>query len=338
MPRTLLESLDNLYTTTWQNMKDDVADQIFDGSPFWFWMRSNDRLESVEGGRWLEEPVRYAKSDTVQFIGRGEAVPLSDREFLTAAKDDWRYMVDSILRFGVDDQQNRGRNQIISLMNAKLENARDSMTDQLEASLCGLQTGKSFNGLRNLVADDPASGTLHGIDRSVETWWRNQRINGSDGVVNGGAAANTVFYNTDPNMVLNVLMNLCSRNLRQDSPDIIVSALGPYETYWNFCVDALRITNKTMADKGFQSVEFRGVPWVWTPQIPNAAARRVYMLNTKFLRFKYDTSMYFDMTEWKAIPAQVNDRAAQIVLAGNLMTSRPRVHGVIHSIPVPPAA
>ena len=34
---TLTEQLDNLYTTTWQNMKSVVGDNIFDATPFWFW-------------------------------------------------------------------------------------------------------------------------------------------------------------------------------------------------------------------------------------------------------------------------------------------------------------
>ena len=42
--------------------------------------------------------------------------------------------------------------------------------------------------------------------------------------------------------------------------------------------------------------------------------------------------MNFDMTEWKAIPDQVNDRAAQVILAGELVTGRRRVHGVLHGI------
>ena len=47
---------------------------------------------------------------------------------------------------------------------------------------------------------------------------------------------------------------------------------------------------------------------------------------------KYDPSVFFDMTSWKDIPDQINDRVAQVVLAGNLVTSRRRVHGVLHTI------
>lgn len=317
--RTLTEQIDNLYTTTWQNMKSEVADQVFDGSPFWFWLRQNGGLESVEGGRFLTEPVRYASSSNVQFVRRGSSVALADYEFLTTSQDDWRYLVDVIVRFGIDDQQNRGKNQIINLMQAKLDNARDSLIDQLEQSLFSQQSGDAFNGLQDLVADDPTTGALQGIDRAANSWWRNQTKDGS--------AAPT--YDSDPPAVMNVLMNDCSKNLRQDTPNIIVCGQDPFEVYWDHMVDShLQIVNKTLGDAGFTNIEFRGVPMVWSPQ----GADRLYMLNTRFLKFKYDPMMFFDMTEWKAIPSQINDRAAQIVLAGNLMTSRPRVHGVIFNI------
>ena len=56
---TLSEAIDNLYTTTWYNMKSKAADQIFDGSPFWFWLRANGGMEKTEGGRHINEPLRY---------------------------------------------------------------------------------------------------------------------------------------------------------------------------------------------------------------------------------------------------------------------------------------
>ena len=103
--RTLSEDLDNLYTTTWQNMKGVAADNIFDATPFWFYLRQNDGLESVEGGRFLSEPLRFAKSDNVQFVVKGSSMPLADKEFLTNSHDDWRYLADSIVRFGIDDSR-----------------------------------------------------------------------------------------------------------------------------------------------------------------------------------------------------------------------------------------
>jgi hypothetical protein len=312
---TLTEQLDNYYTTTWQNMKSQVADNIFDATPFWFWLKAHDGLESVAGGRFLTEPLRYAKSDNVAWVTRGSTVTMDDKQFLTIAQDNWRYLADSIVRYGVDDQQNRGKNQIINLATAKLNNSQDSLIDTLETALAGTQSGSTINGLQNLVADNPATGTLQGIDRAAQTWFRNQKIDmtGESFATYGIARMRTMYNN-------------CMNNLKMDRPNIVVSGQTPYERYEDEVDEQKRIVNKTMGDAGFENIQYKGVPMVWSPAI---AATRMYFLNTRFLKFKYDPALFFDMTEWKAIPNQINDRAAQVVLAGNLMTSRPRCQGVI---------
>ena len=340
MPGSFTETLDNLYTTTWYERKKELVDQIFNGSPFWMWLKQNGGLEKVVGGRFLTESVRYAASDKVQFIDKGSAVGLSDQEFLTIVHDSWRYLVDVIVRFGVDDQQNRGKNEIINLMKAKTDNSRDSLSDKMESTLAGaagidpVGGHQEFNGLLDLVADDPTTGSLHNTSRVTNTWWRNQKID-----MDSDAPFNASF-DTVGVAAMNNLLNRCSRNLRQDTPNIGVCGQGVWEAYWDETLEQKRISNKTMGDAGFQNVEFRGIPLVWSPQIAPTDGNgisatnkgRLYWLNTRFLKFKYDPMVFFDMTDWKAIPEQVNDRVAQIVTAGNLMTSRARVHGVLFNI------
>ena len=313
--RNLTEALDNLYTTTWQNMKESLVDQIFDATPFWFWLKEHGGLESVSGGRYITEPLRYAKSDKVKFIGKGGTVSLGDYEFITIANYEWRYLVDSIVRFMVDEQKNRGRNRIINLMQSKLDNSKDSLIDQIETTLFAAQSGLAFNGLQDLVADDPTTGIVGGVDPATYTWWQNKTKDmvGSSFAINGQAEMRT-------------MLNNCGNNIRGDSPNIILSGQTPYERYEDSVQEQKRIVNKKMGDAGFTNIEFKGIPLVWSPSCANT---RMYFLNTKFLKFNFDPMLNFDMTEWKAIPDQVNDKAAQVVLAGNLLTSRRRVHGVL---------
>jgi hypothetical protein len=304
-------------------MKSKTADQIFDATPFWYWMRANGMLEKVEGGRFMTEPLRFAKSDNVEFIRRGSSVDLSDKEFMTLAKEEWRYMIDSIVRFGVDDQQNRGKNAILSLANAKMDNSKDTLVDTMETRLAGAAGTDQFNGLQDVVADAPTN-TLHGISGSTYSWWKNQQDD---------FGTNWTTFADDGVAAMNKMVNNCSNNRRQDTPDIILTGQHPFELYWEETLEQRRVVNKTMGDAGFQNIEFRGIPMVWSPAVPSANVNtedaRMYFLNTRFLKFKYDPMMFFDMTAWKDIPNQVNDRAAQIILAGNLMTGRRRVHGVI---------
>ena len=322
-PPTLSENLDNLYTSTWQNMKSQVGDNIFAATPFWFWLQKGGGIENVEGGRFLTEPLRYAKSDNVAWVQKGSTVSLAEKEFITVAKYDWRYLVDSVVRFGVDDQQNRGKNLIINLMNAKLQNAQDTLVDTLETALAGTVATSGaitgMTGLQRAVPDDPTAATAYGgLDPSSYTWWRNQATNmtGESFAAYGLTRMRTMYNN-------------CMNNLGMDRPNILVSGQTPYEYYEDEVEEQKRIVNKVLGDAGFENIQYKGVPMVWSPAI---AATRMYFLNTKFIKLKRDPMLNFDMTAWKDIPNQVNDRVAQIIIALELCVSRRRCQGVIYNI------
>lgn len=320
MAFTLTETLDNLYTTTWQNMKDQVADNIFDSTPFFFWLRDKGKMKTISGGRYITEPLQYDKNDNVSWIGKGGTVSLNDFEFLTTGKWDWKYLVGSMVRFGTDDQQNRGKNLIINLMNAKMDNTKNALISELETTLAAsTASGNEFDGLQNLVADDPtATADVGGIAQGTYSWWRNQTHNltGASFAANGEAEMRT-------------MLNETSNNLMMDRPDIILSGQTPYEYYEDTQMAYVQLVNNKLGDAGFSNVLFKGLPMVWSPSIANT---RMYFLNTRFISFVYDPVMYFDMTEWKPIPNQVNDRAAQIITACTFTVSRRRCQGVIHTI------
>lgn len=323
MVNTFTETLDDLYTTTWQKRLPGVFDNIFGAAPFWYWLREKGKLRPVRGGRFLETNLAYAKNTTVQWITRGGTVAMNDFKFLTVAQYNWRYLVANILRFGVDEQQNSGDSRILNWVTEKLNNTEESLVDTLETALVGGSGAASnaIDGLQFLVPDaaNVASSAFNagGIDPSVYTWWQNQAISmtGSSFAVNG---INNMRH----------LLNLCMNNRKMDAPDIILTDMASYEKYEDTVLPLLRITNNKLADAGFDNQTYKRIPMVWTP----AMSQRMYFLNTRFIECVYDPAHLFEMTEWKAIPQQVNDRAAQIESALCFMTNRRRVLGVISGI------
>lgn len=343
----LTQFLDNLYTTTWQNRMELVADNVFNATPFWFWLKDKGKLKTQRGGRFLEESLEYASNSNISWVDKGSTVALNDFEFLTIAQFQWRYIAASIVRFGTDDQKNSGKAKIMSLMNSKLDNTESSLITEFETRLvdgagtisAGTTTAaaQAFDGLSCLVADDPAGSTLGGngvavggIDSSTTngqyTWWRNQTTNmtGSSFALTGIGAMRT-------------MLNKCMNNRREDRPDILLSDQWTYEQYEGAILTYYRTLNRKMADAGFENQTFKGIPWVWTPAIAGEdsatpVAGHIYFLNTNFLNLVYDPALWFDMTEWKAIPDQINDRAAQIISACTLTTNRRRVHGVMYNL------
>lgn len=321
MVNSITLALDDLYTTTWQNRREGVADNVFSAAPFWFWLKDKGKLRPVRGGRIIEVNLAYASNATVGWITRGGTVSLNDYKFLTVGQFNWRYLVANITRFGVDDQQNSGKNQILNWVRQKIDNTQESLISTLETQLAaaGGAATNAIDGLQFLVPDTPSSSANNagGIDPSQYTWWQNQAIdmNNLSFAVNGVGKMRTLLHN-------------CMNNRRMDAPDIILSDQTSYEYYEDTVLAYYRTTNTKLADAGFENQTFKGIPMVWTPAI----SQRMYFLNTRFLEFIYDPAMYFDMTEWKPIPDQPNDRAAQIVTACAFVTNRRKVQGVLKNI------
>lgn len=323
MPPSITTVLDDLYTTTWQNRRPGVADNIFAATPFWWFMKEKGKLSGIRGGKWIEENLAYAQNTTVQWITKGGSVQMNDFKFLTDAIFNWRYLTANILRYGVDDQQNSGSPRILNWVNEKLDNTELSLIDTLEKALvagAGASTN-AIDGLQYLVPDSAnvasASFAAGGIDPSVYNWWQNQAI-----------TMNNLSFSVYGIANMRHLLNLCMNNQRMDAPDIIVSDMTSYEYYEDTALPQLRFEDRAMADMGFTSQTYKKIPMVWTP----AMSGRMYFLNTRFLKFYYDTGYFFDMTNWKDIPNQVNDRAAQIITACSFTTNRRRVLGVLDTI------
>jgi hypothetical protein len=316
-------ALDDLYTTTWQKRLPGVSDNIFQAAPFWFWLKDKGKIRPERGGRNIEVNLAYAANNTVQWLTRGGTVSLNDYKFLTVGIYQWRQLVANVMRFGVDDQQNSGSERILDWVNQKLDNTEDSLVTELETRLAAGAgaAANAIDGLQFLVPDSgnvaSASYNAGGIDPSVYTWWQNQAI-----------SMTGISFATQGISKMRHLLNLCMNNRKSDAPDIILSDMNSYELYEDTVLPQLRFTNNKLADAGFDNQTYKRIPMVWSPSL----SQRMYFLNTRFIEFVYDPAYYFDMTEWKAIPQQVNDRAAQITTFCTFLTTRRRVLGVLNTI------
>lgn len=325
MALSYTEQLDTMYTTTFQLRRKEIVDNIFNATPFWYQMTKKGKKRTEEGGRWIEVPLQYAKNETVQFFGKGDTISINDTQPLTVARYDWKYLAGSVVRYFVDDQRNRGKSAVIKLMNAKIDNLQSSLIDKLEESLFGDGTGddgKAIDGLDNLVAILPTTGTPGQIDRSVYTWWRNNYKS-----MTGLSAS--VYLRKE----MSKMFNNCGQQGEGVTrfPDIVITSQAVYEYYESECLEVGRILmgDKKMADLGFGELAYKGRPITWSPAL---TAARMYFLNTNFIEWVADPIANFDMTEWKPIVDQPNDRVAQVVAVGNVVMGNAKRQGVMHLI------
>jgi len=318
--RTQTQNIDNLYIAAWQKRLPTTIDQIFEATAFWNILKAKGGIKPDAGGSFIEVPLSYGKNDTITWLKRGGTVPIQDKEFLTAAKYEWKYVAVSVVRFWQDEQKYLPNKQkFLNLVESKLQNAQDSLADEFERALFGSGTNDDFEGLGVQIPDDPTSGTVGGIDASTYTWWRSNAIN---------ATGKSMATYLRPYM--RTMMNNCSKNKKSDLPDIIVTTQTVYEAYEDMLTDFFRFTKDTPnLAWGEESIPFMRASLIWAPSCP---AQKMYFVNTKYLYLMYDPNYWFEMTEWKPIPEQPNDRVAQITCVANIVCSRRASQGVIYNL------
>ena len=108
-------------------------------------------------------------------------------------------------------QIDRGKAQIINLMNTKLGAAERSLYEEFERAMFADGSGaKEPNGLQNIVSSSPTTGTVHGIDRASYTWWRNQQTTST--------GASSLYLVSDMRTCLNDVLKYSRAELR----DIVI--------------------------------------------------------------------------------------------------------------------
>lgn len=316
---TNTETLDTLYTSTWQLVKKQVTDTIFTATPFFYEMYKADNIEREDGGRFIEEPLMYGKNATIAWIDKGGTISIADTDPLTSSIWNWRNIAGSVVRMWADDMANSGVHKKVDMMNAKIENLRLSFIDNLEQQLFTAQSGSTMSGLPDIIeANLPASQTKSpgGLSKTTYAWWQNQ-----DFVATGSFAA---YGKSD----MRTMYNNCS--VGNDHPGLIITEQTVFEFYEAEAEDVQRLNDTQDATLGFNRFQYKGAHLYYSPQCPSGY---MYFLNLKYLKLKIDSKADFDMTEFKYIPNQL-DRVAQIVTRLELVCRNCRMQGLITGITI----
>lgn len=336
----LTEQFDTLYSTTWQLMREEAIDNIFKATPFWYYMGKGDRLRTETGGRWIGVQLEYAThsetpsngDSSITWIGRkqdlSDANTNADKELVTTAKYDWKYLSGSLYRNYRDETQNKGRAAMMRIVDIKLTNMQKSLAHELETRLFddqetiahggGEEEGDTMLGLKDICNTNPdfTGDELGGIDAASDhEWWRNQITDMED--------ENPAVYLL-PRM--RTMFNDCS--VGGDMPNILVTSQRVFEMYEDEVLEYMQIVNRREGDASFDTILFKGRDMIWSPECEDD---KLYFLNTDYLEFIADSDVNFAMTDWKTTRNDL-DRVAQIVTMCNLVTSNRRMQGVIHNI------
>ena len=212
-----------------------------------------------------------------------------------------------------------GDSRIFNLLEGKRQNLMDSLRNQLGTALFSDGTGsggQTIGGLQLLVADDPTTGTVGGIDRSTNTFWRNQVYDFSTSA-GGNASATNIQAG------MNSLYLSCQ--VQEGSfPDLILADNNYYTFFENSLQQIQRITNTGEGKLGFEQLAYKSSAVVFDPNCP---ANHMYFLNTDYIKFQHLNNPLFTKGETQR-PINQLYYITPVYLYGNLTISSARVHGV----------
>ena len=317
-------NLTELVATTLRNRDGMVADNVTNHNGLLRTMEERGNIKNAGGGRDLTEPLLYNELATKFYDGFETFEIDTSQDVVDAAVYDWKQLGGFSFISGKEKIMNRQKWQAVSLAESRIDALMAGLRNKTGQSLYSLGTGeggKEFGGLRLLVADDPTSGTVGGIDASTYTWWRNQ--------------TDVTAVNIDADTIqdrMNAMQLACTRGT--DQPDLIVADSDYFTAYWKSLQSIQRVTNAKMADAGFRTLEFLGAPVIYDAQcaedLAGAGHGRMYFLNTKYLKFQKAPERWFSTEEARKVENADYDVIPNWTM-GNMTTNARFLQGVIGS-------
>ena len=194
----------------------------------------------------------------------------------TELKIDGLSLVNTSMGMNTTGHRGREMHVLVGLLEDKIEDLGEQYLRGLNDMLWGDGTADAlgFAGIESIIVDDPTTGTVGGIDRATDVWWRNRANLGiASSPANGGVLAQ-------------VLQNEY-RQLRRygGNPDLFLAGSD--------FIDALEIemrANGYYTDSGFTGggdmavggIKFKGVNIQYDPWLDNnAKAKYGYWIDTK---------------------------------------------------------
>lgn len=294
-----------LLSTTLKKYRSTLTDNIFKSNAVFYHLKENGYVKEEDGGERIVEPLMYGKNTTAKSYSGYDVLDTTPQEGIDSAEFNWKQYSVSISISGKEERQNAGRSKIIDLLDAKTKQAEMSLTEQLTSDMFTDGTGNGGLGLTGLKAMVANTGTYGGINSATYTWWQ------------------AGYNSTSEALALDDMrtgFNTASIG-GKDTPSLIVTTQTLYEKYEGLCSTTIQMNSegtKKLADAGFQTLQFKGVPLVWDEYCNSTD---MYFLNSKHMKLTIHKDANFETTDFVK-PENQDAKVAQILFMGNLTCNR----------------
>ena len=157
MAITLSGISNDILSTTIYEIKDEVAEGLFETTPFLSVAKKLGKIKSFNGGYKLVVPVETKEHSLVTVLDSGwEALDLSVQDFTDQAEYDWTRIAIPVLISGREEAENSGDRAIIDLAEARFKNAMSALMRQINKQI--VQNDSAFTAMGTLNGNTASDG------------------------------------------------------------------------------------------------------------------------------------------------------------------------------------
>jgi len=320
----------DVVTTTLENRSKVLADNITNNNALLMMLKDRGRSKSFGGGREIMQELRYAQNQTFMFYSGFEFLNVSLNDTMTAARFPIKQAAIAVTISGLEGLQNRGEEEMMNLIEERVDGAESTFWNQMSAAIYSDGTGwggKQIGGLALLVSKTPTSGVVGGIDRSTNVWWRNLAINATTDAKGVVTSSNIQKY-----------MNQATIQLKRNSDGInlVVADNNYYTAYLESLQSIQRITDggSSKQGTGFTSLKYYGagkevdivLDGGRNGQIP---ANTMYFLNTDYIYYRPHSGRNFKVIGGDRTNINQDAIVRLYGWAGNMTISNSSLQGVL---------
>lgn len=343
-PSSLNVDIDALFAQTLRNWRGQLVDNVFsDNKVTAFLMEDDDGYRrDDDGGDRISETLMYGENTTVGWYSGYDPIDDSPQDNVGEAYFQWRQLAGSLTISGEEQEKNKGRSQILSMLNSKRKNLEMSIKSNLnEALLNKFDNGPSSDRIQPLpfiVPKDPTASAynpLGAIDGSASEndFWRSQSISSSTG--------GTATYH-QLNKEASQLYRVCALGTG-GVPNVGICDHNTWGNIEQSMDERKRLDNEEVTAKyGFENLRFKQASLLFDEKVPDVQNESPYdgsqlnkgtlfFLNTDFLTLVVNPNREFEPTDFKK-PANQDAKIAQVLWMGALVTSNRRKHGVLYNV------
>lgn len=301
-------NFDQYLTTTLNNHRSTLIDGVFDARPLAYFLKESQAVR-VQGGQQIITPINFERNGTVGSYAAADLLDISPSPGPTAAEWNWKQHAGSIYIEGIEEARNAGPDMIMSLLDFRVKQLKESIIEDWNNQFWGDGTGnggKDFNGIGNLILDNTAP--VGNIDPAAQPQWATN-IDATGGPIS--EAAMRTMFNT--------------LSYGSSAPSVIITTQELFEAFEDLFVTRTRYQDETMANAGFQNISFKGIPVTFDRAAPEGT---MVFLNPTYLEMVFHSETMMRPTPFDR-PADRDVRTSNVLTYGEFIVTSRRHQGAL---------